>query len=238
MARAAVLLILSVLLLTAMLPAASGAGSSQYYANRIITIVRTPQLQPGGSGPIEIMLSNPYNTTMSAVSLRLTIYSYASTDSHVAMTSIPASQRPALGSNGAVAYSNISTMNSLQSAYLNVTVHTTASTRHGDFFNVGTYFVSTYISFDLAGSPVRMASEGAFTSSQWSRILLNSSTGMLLNYTYLNGTLGYQGITPDTSFTVNTSSPLYLLWISGVLAGGFAVAAFILYRTEKHRKPK
>lgn len=238
MARAAVLLILTLFFLTAMLPAANGAGNSQYYANRIISVVRTPQLDPGSSGPIEIMLYNPYNTTISSVSLRLTIYSYASTSSHMSLTSIPAAQEPSLGSGGAVAYRNISSMNSLQSTYVNFTVHTTASTRHGDFFNVGTYFVSTYITFTLAGSQVRMASEGAFTSSQWNRILLNSSTGMLLNYTYLNGTLGYQGITPDTSFTVNTPSPLYLIWISGGLGGSFAVAAFLLYRREKGRRPK
>lgn len=238
MARAAVLLILILLLLTALLPAAKGAVSSQSYANRILTVVSTPQLVPGGSGPIEIMLYNPFNSTISTVSLRLTIYSYASTDSRIAATSIPSAQEPGLGSGGLVTYRNFSSMNSLQSYYVNFTVHTTSSTRHGDFFNVGTYYVSTYISFNLSGSLVRMASEGTFTSSQWSRILVNSSGGLFMNYTYLNGTLGFQGITPDTSFTVNTPSPLYLIWISGGLGGSFAVAAFLLYRREKGRRPK
>lgn len=238
MARAAVLFVLILLLLTAMLPVARGAVSSQYYANRIISVVSTPQLEPGGSGAIEIMLFNPYNFTISSISLKLSIYSYSSTNSHMAAASIPPSEEPVFGGSGLVAYRNITSLDSLQSSYLNFTVDTTSSTRHGDFFNVGTYYVSTYISFEHGNSTIRMASEGTFSSSQWNKILVNGSGGMSLNYTYLNGTLGYQGITPDTSFTVNTPSPLYLIWIAGGLGAFFAAAAYVLYRTEKGRRPR
>ena len=51
-----------------------------------------------------------------------------------------------------------------------------------------------------------MASKGVFNQTQWSRILVQGTGTTYLNYSYLNGTLGYQGVLPDTSFTVNSPS--------------------------------
>ena len=229
------LLVLS-LLLGSLQPAVAGPANYQNYADRLLVVVKTPQLSPGQSGPIELKVLNPFNYTITNASVRLVIYSYATTDSDASVVSLPSSQRPSFIGGGTAAYRNLSSLGPLASVYLNFTVATTQSTRHGDFFNTGTYFVSTYLSFSLNGSTIRMASKGVFNQTQWSRILVQGTGTTYLNYSYLNGTLGYQGVLPDTSFTVNSPSPVYLLWITGGLAGVFAAFSYVLYRVEKKRR--
>lgn len=237
MPRAATVLVLLLLLLPCALPAARGADTNQYYANRIIGIVHTPQLSPGQAGRIEVEIFNPFNATMNSVTLNLSVYAYATTGVQLPLASIPSDERPQLGAGGTVAYANTSTLAPLGALYVNFTVRTTSSTRHGDFFNVGTYFVSTNISFHIGAAAMRMASRGVFSQSEWSNILVQGPGTSFLNYTYLNGTLGYQGITPDTSFTVDSPSPVYLLWVTGSLAALFAAIAFILHRNGRRHRP-
>ena len=153
------LLVLS-LLLGSIQPAVAGPANYQNYADRLLVVVKTPQLSPGQSGPIELKVLNPFNYTISNATVRLVIYSYATTDSEVSVVSLPSSQQPSFAGGGTAAYRNLSRLGPLASYYLNFTVATTQSTRHGDFFNTGTYFVSTYLSFSLNGSTIRMASKG------------------------------------------------------------------------------
>jgi hypothetical protein len=234
MRSAAVLLVLSIVLLASVLPAASASGYSQLYANRIIHVISTPDIAPGGTGRILLAVFNPFNSTMSSVMLRLSIYEFASTDTQRQLAAIPLSQQPKFSGGGTGQAVNISSIPSGTETNVSFGITTTGSTMHGDFFNVGTYYVSTYISFILNGSIVKMASRGAFTDAQWAKILVQDSGTSYLNYSYLNGTLGYQGISPDTSFTVDTPSPLYLLWVAGGLSVLFAAASYVLYRREKH----
>ncbi len=238
MRKTLVLLAAAALLLVSATPAAGSSGGYQQYANTVVTVIKTPQLAPGQSGPIEMKIFNPFNQSMTNASLRLSIYDYATTNSHLPVAGIPYSEQPALGPSGTAAFLNLTTLSPHSAMYANFTVNTTQSTMHGDFFDTGTYFVSTYLSFDLGGIALRMASKGFFSASEWSRILIQSSGSTYLNYTYLNGTLGFQGIIPDTSFTVNSPSPLYLLWITGGLASAFGAASFLMYRAEKRRRPR
>ena len=238
MSRLPILAVAALMLLSCIVPAALAAGSDQYYANRIITVVKTPDIAPGLNGRIEVGVFNPFNSTMNSVELRLSIYAYSTTSSETPIGSIPAGSRPHFSDGGKTAYDNFSSLPPSSTAYANFTVFTSQATRHGDFFSTGTYFVSTYISFDIEGVGMRMASKGVFNQSQWDNILVQGSGPAYLNYSYLNGTLGYQGITPDTSFGVNTPSPLFLLWITGGLAVFFAAVSFVLYRSEKRRASK
>ena len=229
------LVIAILLLLPAAIQQAAGTQANQYYANRLLDVVSTPQLAPGGRGTLELAVSNPFNTTLDNLTLVLSVYAFSTGGGEVQLSSIPVSERPAIGGSGTSTQLLVPIMLPQTSVYFNITVSTTASTRHGDFFNPGTYFVSTYASFTASGQQIKMGSRGVFTAAEWSSILVQSSGGNYLNYTYLNGTLGYQGILPDTSFTVSTPSPVYLLWVAAGLSAFFAAAAFFVYRRGQLR---
>lgn len=223
------------MLLPAAVLAPSSAGSQQQYANSLLQVVKTPELAPGQSGSIELMLTNPYNVTIGSLSLTLQIYAFSDTNGEVNVSGIPAADRPIFAGGGISAVIPIGPLAPGKAVYVNESIRTTAQTRHGDFFNVGSYFVSTLLQFNLSGATVMMASRGFFSQSEWNSILVQGNGVYSVNASYLQS-LGFQGITPDTSFTVDTPSPLYLLWISAGLGVIFAAAAYAVYVNERHRK--
>ena len=142
MGRGAVLVIAILLLLPAAIQQAAGTQANQYYANRLLDVVSTPQLAPGGRGTLELAVSNPFNTTLDNLTLVLSVYAFSTGGGEVQLSSIPVSERPAIGGSGTSTQLLVPIMLPQTSVYFNITVSTTASTRHGDFFNPGTFFVT------------------------------------------------------------------------------------------------
>lgn len=208
------------------------ASTSPLSANSPINYVKTPDIIPGSSGTIELYIQNPFSLEMRNITLQLHIYAFIQKGRITYLQSIKPQARPVFSNGLDTIWVNITSLLPSQSAYLNVTVRTHAYTMHGSFFSPGSYGVSSILSFIRGGHVLRYASPGVFNSSTWARILYMQNGTEHLNYTLLES-LGYSGLVPDSSFGVDSPSPLYLIYISVLLSAAFAAIAYISYRRSK-----
>ena len=216
---------------------APAAHAQQSYANGLIRSVSSPELQPGQGGTLSVQVANPFNGTMSNIRFTLSIYAFADGSTNRAAASIPPSRLPYFtGSGSAAETMSIASIPAGGMSSIGYPLQTNYTTPHGTFFNRATYMVSMSILFSVGHTPYRMASKGYFSSSQWQKIYVLNGTSASLNYTYLNSTLGFAGILPDTSFGVNTPAPWSIFFGSGALAAVCAAAAFFSYRKTHSRR--
>ena len=221
------------------LPFASPAYGQQSFANGMIRSVSSPDIQPGQRGTLNVEVQNVFNSSITEVLLTLTVYAFVDGSSYVPVpsSSVPSSRLPYFIGTGQPA--ETLTAKSIGAGALhNFTFpfQTDYNTLHGTFFNEGAYMVSMSLTFLIVSTVYRMASKGYFSPAQWQKIYVQNGSSASLNYTYLNNTLGFAGILPDTSFGVNTPAPWSIFFASGVLAAGFAAAAALSFRRTHRRK--
>ncbi len=234
MLRHKLLTVFAVALLS--LSSVSPVYGQQTYANSLVRSVSSPDLQPGQSGTLSVDVSNAFNRSMDNIVMTLSIYAFVDGSAYVPSSSIPSSHLPRFMGSGQPAESlTVSSIPVNASYNFSFPLQTGYGTPHGTFFNEGTYMVSMSIIFTIGFTLYRMASRGFFSPVQWQKIYVQNGSFAYLNYTYLNSTLGFAGILPDTSFGVNTPAPWYLFFASGVLAAAFGTAAFFSYR-RTHRR--
>jgi hypothetical protein len=216
---------------------ASPAHAQQLAANSVVQSVSSPDFQPGQGGTITVKVGNPFNSSMADITLTLSIYAFVQGAAYTATSSIPATHRPYFVGSGITTETlYFSSLPAAKTRNLSYAVQTNYTTPHGSFFSEGTYMVSMSILFLIGQTPYRMASKGYFSTAQWQKILVQNGSYSSLNYTYLNRTLGFAGILPDTSFGVNSAAPWSLFFASGILAAALAAAGAISFRKTHRRR--
>jgi|GEM_PF-6290253 hypothetical protein len=201
-------------------------------ATGLVNFTKTPDIVPGQRGVMELYLMNTFSANMTNISLLMHIYAFATQHGVVPISSIPPENRPHFADGGESFWFNYSELAPSEKLYINVTIMTAPATAHGSFFSQDIYEMSSILSFHVGNTGYRFASPGVFNSTEWHHLLYMENGAEYLNYTLLNS-LGYSGIIPDTSFGVNTPSPLYLIYVSASLSMLFALIAFIYYRRSK-----
>jgi hypothetical protein len=187
----------------------------------------TPSIAPGGEGTFSLTVNNPdpVNLTMPMgnVSLYISIYRYLtlSDDEPVAALDEP----PVIAESGNQAL--LVDCGDLQpggSFPVEFTITTSRNTPHGSYFSQSTYLVRFSLSFDYGGSNYTMASRGWFTDDEWETLKAGGGAGDI-DQAYLRE-LGYEGIIPDSGFSVRIPIPR---WPFYVLLGLTCLTGFLAF---------
>lgn len=243
-------------LLAAVLVSAPARAAQDFaavgYVNKLITVVSTPQLEPGQTGDFRFQLNSTYPAGMSMLNVRLnaSIYEYETIDAAVPVNANWSYPYPYIAStHGREWWSNLSSVAPGSVTNLSFTVVTSADTNlmpSGSVFNQASYVLRFWLEFDGNESGnithFRMVSRGFFTSAQWSAAVVPTNATCSLPYCrgYLNvsmlaGFLGVNridGILPDSSFGVLQPIPRWPFYLLIGLAVLFVVLAFLFWVEE------
>jgi len=224
-------LILALILLA---PAVQGQSIEEpRFVNRFLDDFSTPSIVPGGSGIFSLSVNHPdaINLTgqMENVSLSISIYQYATLEESLPVSSID--NPPEIAESGApdmvIDCGDILPGASYQVEF---TINTDKSTPHGSYFSQSTYFVRFILAFEYEGQNHTMASRGYFNDTQWAHLTETETGAGQVNQTYLEE-LGYDGIIPDSAFSVRVPIPrwpFYALMVLTAIVGFLALASHIL----------
>ena len=221
---------------------------------RIISIVASPQLAPGGAAVFEFNLSNPYGSPMQNISLNMSIYQYATIEETLPVDASWRWAYPRLSAGACEARECHLLMGgpldrlgtSPPSRYLpeRVTILTSTDMPHGTVFAQSSYFLRFWLSFDFnngtGNTHLTMASKGYFTEQRWQEARTNLGPGCgpynatnrcLANYLNLTH-LGVDGVLPDSAFGVKEPIPIWPFYGLLVMTGFFLVLAFLYWVEE------
>jgi len=203
------------------------------FVNRMLAEFSTPSIEPGDSGVLSFTVNNPdpVNLTeaMEGTVLSVSIYRYATLEESLPVDGL---DRPPLfeGSGATYIYVPCGNIPPGGSFSVDLGISTERKTPHGSYFSQCSYFVRFNLTFSYSGANYTMASRGHFTDEQW-ELLKSGDTGAgEINQTYLHE-LGYDGIIPDTAFSVRKEIPIWPAFaLAGltVLSGLAAFAFFVL----------
>lgn len=202
------------------------------FVNRMLGDITTPAITPGEEGIFSLTVNNPdpVNITgpMENVSLLISIYQYSTLEESVPISEI--TSPPVFGESGTEATVDCGDIPAGGNYPVSLTIQTEKSTPHGAYFSQSSYFVMFRLAFAYQNVNYTMASRGHFTDEQW-ELLQSGDTGAgEINQTYLEE-LGFDGIIPDSAFSVRKNIPLwpaYFLIAFTVLSGIMAFASHVL----------
>jgi len=211
------------------------------FVNRMLGDFSTPSIEPGHDGILSFTVNNPDPVNLTGVMegtvISISIYRYATLEESLPVEDVD--EPPVFQGSGTTATSV--TCGDIQPGG-NVTVPlailTERGTAHGSYFSQCSYFVRFNLTFSYSGENYTMVSRGHFTDGQW-ELLTSGDTGAgEINQTYLHE-LGYDGIIPDTAFSVRKSIPIwpaFLLAGLTVLSGLTAFSYFVLDNPGRYPK--
>ncbi len=201
------------------------------FVNRMLGDFQTPSIVPGSSGTFRFSVNNPdpFNLTssMENVSISISIYHYATLEESIPVSEI--SDPPTIAESGGTAL-DVDCGAILPGGEFPVefNIDTMKKTPHGSYFSQSSYFVRFMLEFSYLGLDYAMASRGHFTDEQWELLKEGGGAGEI-NQTYLHE-LGYDGIIPDSAFSVRIPIPIWpfymlvgLTALSGAMAFSFHV---------------
>ena len=113
---------------------------------------------------------------------------------------------------------------------------TESSTPHGGIFSQSTYFIRFWLEFEFDGGNYTMISRGYINDDDWRRLDMDDDDGSGINRTYL-AEMGFDGLLPNTSFTLYTPLPgwpFYLLIIATIGTAALAINFHILDNPGKY----
>ncbi|MFQ5885182.1 MAG: hypothetical protein ACE5IO_08805 [Thermoplasmata archaeon] len=216
--------------------------------NKILSVEETPQLAPGGKGPILLTLRNPYDNNMNNVSLTASIYLYVSSEEIRQVDANWSWSEPYFEEAGTGVKEYTWRIDELlpgaeNETDLALTVITGSNAPHGGLLDQGSYFVRFELEFDYLHEngtdehPV-MKSRGHFTDEDWEFAKQPPVDENDPNYLgNLNLThLGVDGLLPDTSFGVLEPFPDWILYVLVFAAAVFLVLALLFYLEENPEK--
>ncbi|MEK6986651.1 MAG: hypothetical protein AABX97_00980 [Candidatus Thermoplasmatota archaeon] len=214
--------------------------------NKLISVVSTPQLEPGQSGVFVFRLNSTYTSAITNVRLNASIYEYATIDGQIPVDRTWPYSYPRIRENTSGGHDWSWTWLSIAPGTLlnlSFTVETAADSAqmpHGSVFSQSSYFVRFWLEFDgnVSGTMTRfrMASKGYFSEAAWDRATNATYTNPCiapwcrgnLNLTVL----GVDGILPDSAFGVKEPIPRWPFYALIVLAVFFLVLAFLFWVEE------
>lgn len=215
---------------------AEDLGESRY-ANRIISSADGPVIEPGGSGTFSLVVANPsLHDPMTNVRLNISIYMYKSLEDKMAIGDMPASSQPMIENSAGIEFPvppfDVGPNATHPIAFL---ISTTDKTTHPGYFDQGVYFVRLWLRFEHGGANYTLFSRGYFSDAQWDEFRNQSNASQDLGRAYL-GSIGCDGIIPDTSFSVRLSVPWWPLALLVGLTIFTATLAFLYYIEEQPGK--
>lgn len=197
------------------------------FVNRMLGDIITPSIVPGGEGAFSLTVNNPdpLNLTgeMRNVTLVLSIYRYLTLSDDEPVDSLE--HPPVIVESGAQEL--IVDCGDLQpggSFPVEFTIETSKDTPHGSYFSQSTYLVRFRLSFSYGGANYTMASRGWFTDEEWELLKAGGGAGEI-DQDYL-AELGYDGIIPDSGFSVRIPIPR---WPFYVLLGLTCLTGFMSF---------
>ncbi len=210
----------------------SGAITDPGIVNKMIEIEQTPVIEPGGQGQFMLALRNPTNGNVSMENITLTtsIYFYTTIDEALDVSSIQSP--PSIyvdGERKGTEY--VLSANPLapnESREVSFYILTNDQTPHGSYFKQSTYFVRFMLAFTFENQSYAMASRGYFNDTEWDWLTNSEVDESGINRTYLSE-LGYDGILPDSSFSLFKPIPMWPFYVLVALTIFFAFIAFSYY---------
>ncbi|MFO7619227.1 MAG: hypothetical protein R6W91_06175 [Thermoplasmata archaeon] len=201
------------------------------FVNRMISDFQTPSIEPGGSGTFRFSVNNPdpinLTAAMENVSIEISIYHYATLEESLPVSEI--SNPPVIvESSGTALEVDCGNIQPGAEYPVEFNIDTVKKTPHGSYFSQSSYFVRFMLAFSYQGANFTMASRGHFTDQEWELLKEGGGAGEI-NRTYLKE-LGYDGIIPDSAFSVRIPIPMWpfyalvgLTALSGAMAFSFHV---------------
>lgn len=205
--------------LALLIPVAQAQSADEpRFVNRMLGDFSTPSIQPGDEGVLSFTVNNPDALNLTGIMedavISASIYQYATLEESLPIGEIdePPVFMSSMATDATVICGDIQPGGSVP---VPLTIATERGTAHGSYFSQCSYFVRFNLTFSYSGDNYTMVSRGHFTDEQW-ELLTSGDTGAgEINQTYLHG-LGYDGIIPDTAFSVRKTFPI---WPAAVLAG-------------------
>jgi hypothetical protein len=211
------------------------------FVNRMLDDIRTPSITPGGSGVFSLTVNNPdrdnLTSAMENVTMDISIYHYATLDESIPVSDID--HPPAIVDSPGVTRILVECGNILpgESHPIDFTIQTRKDTPHGSYFSQSSYFVRFMLNFTYENVSYSMASRGHFSDQEWETLKEGGGAGEI-NRTYLKE-LGYDGIIPDSAFSVRLPIPIwpfFLLVGLTVLCGAMALSYHVMDNPGKYPK--
>jgi hypothetical protein len=208
------------------------------FVNRMLGDFETPSITPGGSGTFRFSVNNPdaWNLTsaMENVTVSISIYHYATLEESLPITEI--SKPPVITESGGTDMDvDCGDLEPGEKFPVEFNIDTEKKTPHGSYFSQSSYFVRFVLDFSYLGQNYTMASRGHFTDTEWGH--LTAGAGQV-NMTYLSE-LGYDGIIPDSAFSLRLPIPkwpFFLLVGLTVLSGAMAISFHVLDNPGRYPK--
>lgn len=231
--RSVIVALLSCLLLLFATPA--GATPSPLPPNegeRLLSL-SAPSISPGTSGSLTVLVSNPFNVTLSALSLSIQLYRWDEVGGSGGNLSATDGWAPSLSIGGGAPGLGIlwSTSGLLadQSKVLQVNVNVLSGTPPATYFIKDAMNVTT-----SSGSHYTLLSRGYFTDALWARATLPAKDGApTLNLTLLN----VSGVLPESSIVVESTAQVPWIWaILGIALGLGAFGGYLWARKPKGQR--
>jgi hypothetical protein len=244
-------ILLLLVILTFLAPNVKGVSSlaDPSDVNLIISVIKTPQLEPGDKGTVELTLFNPYVNDMTNVNLTASIYLYVSWEEEIAVDSSWDWDEPYFQEDGKGIRDHTWSFATLEPGVLgqqniSATLVTSLDAPHGGILNQGSYFVRFELEFDYVhpsngtSEHALMRSRGFFSTAQWE--FATQDPVIQNDPNYLGGVnlthLGVSGILADTSFGVLEPFPAIVLYALVVAAAVALILALLFYLEENPEK--
>ncbi len=241
---------LAVALLLLLVLASPHASAEDFGAvgkvNKLISVISTPELEPGQSGAFRFQLNSTYASNITNVRLNASIYQYATIDETIPVDRNWPYPYPKIRENASgghdVSWSwpVIAPGSRLNLSFTVETVSDSDLMPHGSVFSQSSYFVRLWLEFDgnVSGNLThfRMVSKGYFTEAAWDRAT-NATYTTPCVAPYCRGNLnltvlGVDGILPDSAFGVKEPIPQWPFYALIVLAVFFLVLAYLFWVEE------
>ena len=111
------------------------------------------------------------------------------------------------------------------------TIETEKSTPHGSYFSQSTYFVRFNLTFTYDNETYTMVSRGYFDDAMWEHLTETETGAGEINQTYL-AELGFDGIIPDSAFSLKIPIPMWPFYGLVALTGLIGFLAFASYALD------
>lgn len=198
------------------------------FVNRMLGDFATPSIIPGHTGTFSFTVNNPdqVNLTqpMENATITISIYRYATLEESMMVSNI--SNPPVFADSGThEIFVDCGDILPGGQFPLALDILTKKDTPHGSYFSQSSYFVRFSLRFTYEYVNYSMASRGYFSDAQW-ELLKSGETGAgEINQTYL-AELGYDGIIPDSAFSVRKNIPMWPFYILVGLTALSGLTAF------------
>lgn len=204
------------------------------FVNKFLGDFSTPSIVPGHRGTFSLTVNHPdavnLTSPMENVSLSISIYQYATLEESLPVSSIDNPPGIVEADNQPDMTVNCGNIQPGSDFPVTFTIDTQKNTPHGSYFSQSTYFVRFILTFTYDNQNYTMASRGHFNDTQWIHLTETETGAGEINQTYL-AELGYDGIIPDSAFSLKIPIPKWpfygLVGLTG-LVGFMAFASYVL----------